>query len=277
MRQSSKHVRTTHSSGGLLLLVWTLAFSLVPLSCVGTDVGNPPSVPDDAQLSLALVATSSDATVAGPVRVGDVWIDSAGIGLGDLKLANGSGKLGTSLLEAPVAFNPLTGQTSSDTSITLSPGPYRSMVLTLRPLDPAPIGFPGELADSSVVIEGRRPDGSPFILIAALTEPIWLSAATTFQVRGGSHTLFIRFAVERWFVGEQLSELTDSSERIIDSSNSPDLVEHFSEALAASATLVQDSDDDGALDLSVDQTLAKGGRNNEEDDEREGDPSEGHD
>jgi hypothetical protein len=228
--------------------------------CEGTDVGNPPSVPDDAQASLQILATTSSGITVGPINLGGLWIDAASLGVKDIAFVAPSGKVQGASLAAPMAFEPLTGRTSQpDFELALGSGPYSSMRLDLAPLESVPDGFSERLALGSVVVEGRRPDGVPFVVLADTFGPLWLNAsATSFQVRSGGQRLFVAFAVDTWFDAEDFDEFGEESELIIDETTGQEFLEVFGAVLAESLTLYRDTNGNGTLEVGVDEVLARG-------------------
>jgi hypothetical protein len=207
-----------------------------------------------------MFATSSSDVVVGPINVDGLLIDTAAMGLADVTFIATSGRSSVATLDEPLAFDPVAGRTSTpDYTLALVPGPYTSMLLELTPISPPPAGFPDRLTAGSVVVEGVRADGVAFALVADIDDPIWVnSQGASFQVRGGSQTLFVTFAVDTWLESEDIDQLAGSPDIIIDRTTAPELVGHFEEKLAESVTLYADTDGNGLLDLDGDEVLARG-------------------
>jgi hypothetical protein len=112
-------------------------------------------------------------------------------------------------------------------------------------------GAPGELLDASILLQGRRADGTRFVLRSERGDEMRLDARNgSFTVDDLTSALFVTFDVQDLFDGIDIDGAEvggDNTIRIEDGEND-DLLSIFDDNLADAAKLFDDKDGDGELD-----------------------------
>jgi len=181
------------------------------------------------------------------VEVDEAWVAVTDIGLGVAPACVGGPKVAL-----PTAFELVSGAElpQAPTLEHDAQDVVCGITVRLGRLDgPLPQGAPEDLRTYSLVVLGRRLDGVPLELRAALHDTVKLVPAPSegegFLLEAPSTIL--AFAVDRWFAGLDLAgaPLTDGVLRI-DRKHNPALLAGFRKAFRASARLLRDPDGRGA-------------------------------
>lgn len=112
------------------------------------------------------------------------------------------------------------------------------------------VGAPTELVGASILLEGRRADGTRFVLRSERGDELRMDARDgAFTVDDLTSALFVTFDVQDLFDGVDIdaAELENGTIRIEDGSNE-DLLVVFDNNLVDAAKLFDDNDGDGELD-----------------------------
>lgn len=258
-----------------LLLLSLCASSLVMVSCLGTEVGNP----EDASVSVQFEGVSQVASalsLSNGVTIDEVWIS-----VGDLELWTPSKAQGGDMCGGPKLTLAQSTTFVELISADELPGPLESSVdasqycraklklQTPQSKEALPEGAPEQLRDYTILVRGKRPDQTPFELRVRDQRVLWFepsSAQKTFELGQGKTDLLINFELAQWFDVDALAALEPDQEGllIIDSTGPQGaLARDFMKRFRQSARLVKDANADGRLQVK-EPLLALGSEDDDE-------------
>jgi hypothetical protein len=218
-----------------------LPFALpLALSC-GTETGNPV-----VDLSFAL----EQAPVGGDEITG-AWVSVERIRLRNAADCNGSAEVE---ILGPLAIDLLAQQPPPALQdIEVRGGGYCRFEFAFHVSSEAlPPEIPAALDGRSLLIEGTRADGTPFVLRSDRSGDLRLDAVDEagFPISSATKTLFVAFQEEALFAGIDLdlAEVGVDGVIRIESGQNDDLLNLFEANLDAALRLFDDDDGDGALE-----------------------------
>ena len=227
--------------------------------CEGTEVGNPVE-----QTPLTLLARSSD---EGRVQLGAepggdagsataVGIDALWVVLGDLRFVMdedcASDRDTRITVRGPIVADLSAGPTELDA--LLADGAYcrvRVPLARAQADDLADDRAPDALDGQSVLLEGRRPDGTAFSILSRIKRELELrTRGEPFTLERASRAMILSLDVAAWLDGVDLDgAVPDASGTVvIDEAHDRARLAAFEDNLAASLRLYRDLDEDGTLD-----------------------------
>jgi hypothetical protein len=216
----------------------------------GSETGNP-AVP----MRIDLDARSSDpdaVAVAVSSGAAGTVIDEAWVAFGELAFLRGAecAMLGDYDVDGPTAHVADLARAGARLTVEVAEGDYCGLVVPLmsRTTD-LPEDAPEELATHSIVLRGRRADGTPFLLTHPEQDELELAAReTAFAVDSGAADLLLSFDVAVWMEDVDLdaAEIADGVIRI-DAENNRTLLDAFERNLECSLELYADEDDDSTV------------------------------
>jgi len=223
---------------------YTIPLALAFLaSCTGTETGNPFSH------ELGVAGRTTDASVAAlGTSEGGAAIDAAWMGLGEVALfpagACGDDSAAETVVPGPVAVELVEGLAPSGVDLGHT-GYCRVEVVLLPASPPLPVGAPAELGGSTVVVEGRRPDGTPFEIVS--------EASPVLEVRGAMdrfdahEAMVVSLDFARWLEGVDLAGAVVSPDGTVrvNAVDNHDLLGVFDANLTSSLAIHRDGDADG--------------------------------
>ncbi len=226
--------------------------ALVALSCTGTDIGNPVVDMDfalyDSEGSTAAVKSRLAVAPVGLV-VDTAWVTVERIRLRPADDCDGSAR---DEFVGPFAIDMLAaGPAPALTSLEVSTTSYCRVEFRWDALREEGTGAPGELLDASILLGGRRADGTRFILRSERGDEMRLDARDgSFTVDDLTNALFVTFDVQDLFDGLDIdsAEVGDNNIIRIEDGENDDLLSVFDNNLADAAKLFDDKDGDGELD-----------------------------
>jgi hypothetical protein len=222
---------------------------LLLCGCDVTETGNP-AVPT----RMGLTAFGSDPTVAA-VRdpaAGGVVVEQAFVVFGDMRFVptercDDDTRIDVAgPLHVDVAADEVFVATFDVPETTFC----RVRIRLERGEAPIAVG-PPELVDHSVVIRGRTPAGTEFLLASQETEELELrnDADGPFPIDEARSAMLLAFDVSVWFAGVDLDTGVPSGGRIVvDENMNGALLDLFDANLEAALSLFSDTDEDGELD-----------------------------
>lgn len=223
---------------------------LLPTSCAGTDVGN-----GFVDVDFALYDSAESAAAALNAAPAGLAVTNAWVAVERVRLRSAASCEGDSELElvGPFAIDMLAaGAPAALSDLEVSYVDYCRFELRWDELDDgsAP-GAPDELVGASVLIEGTRGDGTPFVLRSERGDQLRLDARDgSFSIDEMTSALFVAFDAQTLFDEVDLDAAVvggDGVIRIEDGAND-DLLETFDDNLATAAKLFDDNDGDKELD-----------------------------
>lgn len=242
--------KTTFALAAACCLLWS--------ACFGTETGNPPLTAE-----LTVDAHSSDpARVAIDVDASEAVVEEAWVVVGDVAFVGDDG------CDAPAEVMPqLVGLGARDhagpeparTSFETTARDFCSVAVELELAETLPAGAPPELDGASVVLRGRRGDGTPFTLVSAAPTTIDVrSLGDRFRIDETRDGLFLGFDVAAWLDGVDLSTGTPAMDgRVhVNATEHPELLAAFEANLSRGVELYRDDDLDGVPDAPT--PLARG-------------------
>ena len=223
----------------------------------GTDVGNGI---EKKPLNVALEVARFDASL--PTTLKSLNLES-GVSIEQLYLAIGQVRLAPSSscdnddnidLDGPFVVDltgtGILGETPSFDAIA---GTFCKLRVGYLRLDPAsaPNNTPPEILNRSIFVHGTRTDGTPFTIISRRNDIFELHSKSQngFSLPRGKNLLFLAYDIGTWIEAVDLDEF-ETDTIIIDEQTNDDSLEDFEEAVAASARLFHDADENGVLDAS---------------------------
>jgi len=226
----------------LLLLLLT--------SCIGTDVGNPVIGVD-----YLLVASSTDPQGGTLTTTDGLVVTSAWVAVERIRLrhaADCEAPTQTEIL-GPFAVDLLAPGKPAALEALRVPGSdycrfeFRWDAFDLA-IDP---NAPDELIDASMVIAGRRADGTPFVLRSKRSDELRLDAvAGAFPIDDQTHALFVTFDLDALLTGVALESAVVNLDGVIriEVGSNDSLLDAFEANLVATTRLFDDDDASGELD-----------------------------
>lgn len=134
--------------------------------------------------------------------------------------------------------------------INRSSGPYCRLRLEFEALKAKdlPSGAPVELTDASVLMRGKRADGTPFVVRSKINGEYRLDAkGQPFDLPEGQNSLVIGFEIGALTSSLGLDSLSGNP-ILVDDNNNKTALQQFEIALKSSSGLFRDGNDDGALE-----------------------------
>lgn len=226
--------------------------SLLMLSCTGTDVGNPVVDMDfalyDSDESTAAAKSRLTVAPAGLI-VDTAWVTVERIRLRPADDCEGGARdefLGPFVVDmlAP-------GPTPALTDLEVSAASYCRVEFRWDALRDEATGAPDELLNASILLQGRRADGTRFILRSERGDEMRLDARNgSFTVDDLTSALFVTFDVQDLFDGIDIdgADVGGNNTIRIEDGENDDLLAIFDDNLADAAKLFDDKDGDGELD-----------------------------
>lgn len=233
-------------------LIWAFAV-LLPISCTGTDVGNPVVDIDFAVYDSDPPGSSAQARLA--VAPSGLNVDTAWVIVERIRLRAASDCEGGTQDEfvGPFAVDMLAaGAPPALSGLAVSATSFCRIELRWDELGEGVIaGAPAELVGASILLEGRRGDGTRFVVRSKRGEELRLDArATAFTIDDLESALFVTFDVQDLFdsVDIDAAEVGDDNIIRIEEGSNDELLAIFDENLDAAAKLFEDLDGNGELD-----------------------------
>lgn len=226
--------------------------ALLVLSCTGTDVGNPVVDMDfalyDSSESTSTAKARFSVAAAGLV-VDTAWVTVERIRLRPADDCDGGAQdefIGPFVVDmlAPGAPPALSDLEVSSTS-------FCRVEFRWDASDVADAAAPAELVNASILLEGRRGDGTRFVLRSERGDEMRLDARNgSFTIDDLTNALFVTFDVQDLFDGVDIdsADVGDDNTIRIEDGNNEDLLRVFDDNLADVAKLFDDKDGDGELD-----------------------------
>ena len=144
--------------------------------------------------------------------------------------------------------------------VELESGAYCGLVVPLEASSAElPDAAPTALRDHSIVVEGRRADGVPFIITHPEQDELELGAiAGTFTIDLDGPGLLLSFDVAKWMDGIDLDRAEVSADQVIhiDQNTNRALLDQFELQVECALALYRDDNGSGALESS-DALLAR--------------------
>ena len=238
-------------------------FAILASACNVTETGNPPFA-----ARMALTSHSSDpATTAIAPGIGSRFtVTSAWVSIGDIRFVRAA------ICDVP-------GETEIDVpgprvhDLALAPVPIdftiagddycRVRVPLARTAAPLPAGAPPELDDASIVIVGRRVDGTVVLVRSRRTPEVdTRSRGAPFALSEAANAVLLSFDVARWLAGVDVDAATIGTDgrAVIDDSQNRAQLDAFEANVEAALALYRDLDGNGQLEPAEATTpLASGG------------------
>ena len=227
-----------------------LAALLLLLGCAGgSETGNP-ALP----IELALGTYSSDPEAIGfSSGTAGTVIDEAWVSFGELAFLRGDECALLDGYDTPVPTLLVQDLAQPvELTVEVEDGTYCGVVVPLQRITPElPDGAPPELADHSVVLKGRREDGTPFVLMHPERDELELLPIDGELPVGGEDRLLLFFDVAFWMNGVDLesAEVGDDGVIHIDGTTNVDLWSRFENVnLECSMEMFADANDDAMID-----------------------------
>jgi hypothetical protein len=244
----------------------------------GTESGNP------TKLSIKIVGyQSSELQGSGSkaITVGSLNIDTAKVVLDELRFRpfsacqNGEEEVNDVLINGPFVVDLLhpTIITGLE-NVQVLAGKYCRIELILKKLNdeevPSTVDPSDPIVNRSIIIEGKRGDGTPFSMMTEFDEEFKLENETTgFEVGPsfGVQDLIIAFDFDQWFLSLNLFdpqvEISNDENNdpiiMIDDNSNENIQETVEDNVKRSADLFEDKDNDDELDVNeLDSSLAEG-------------------
>jgi hypothetical protein len=234
-------------------------------SCTGTEVGNPVAEP----ISVSLTARSSSGDVAlafesdEDAGAGEIVIDQIWVSLGDARFVIdddcSARRESRVVVEGPFIADLAAGP--SVLAERLPQGSYCSARVSLERAATSDAGLPDELAGHSVLLRGRRSDGTR-VVIRSRDKPDFVlrGRSEAFRVEDAQQALFLAFDAAAWLEGVSLdTAMPNAAGQIVIEPGSEDArLRTFETNLRRSLALFKDGNSDGALAPSeADDPLAE--------------------
>jgi hypothetical protein len=228
----------------------------------GTDVGNGAQVTLDLSGYEKEMGTAQGLVLSTGERVDGVWIVVDGFRLSEAATCDVSDDPVD--IEGPYVANLIDGGVLGDPPETaVDAGRYCRLRLEVHDIDAddLPEGAPEDLGGYSLLVEGARADGVPFMVRTKKRFEFRLDAKnSSFELRNGENPLFIGFDIAPWLEALELDAL-DGPSIVVDDQTDPSRIAAFDQALRASARLFRDEDANGNLsapETDDDKELAVG-------------------
>jgi hypothetical protein len=210
-----------------------------------------------ASMAVTFVAYSSDATVASIEGTGAARIDEIWIGMQDARVrpaAACKAAATRSVIAGNFTVELVQRRGATDAS-RLDVARYCTFDVQLRRSRGKVGGAPSELRGASIVVRGRRADGTSFVVRSQNERPLVLRATGLegFAATAPSTSWIVGVDAARWFTGVDLgtAEHTgDTRDRVlrIDEKNNPELLAAFNANVATGFALFDDVNSDRSLD-----------------------------
>ncbi len=246
-----------------LALAIALASSCGPKG--GTDVGNGATVSYNVRAYEKAPSASEQAlTLSNGVEVDAVWVS-----IEQFRLTPG-GSCGAGAAGDPPDFQgPVIADLLGAGVVTELPrydvdaGEYCRLRVTLHAVDAAelPATAPPELAGHSVLVTGRRADGTAFSIRTDQKFQLKLDADTPFELRG-VEPLIIGFDLASMIASVDLDSFPGPT--IVVDATTPSVIAQFDQALRAAPSLFRDEDGNGDLspaESAAGEEIAEGSLN----------------
>ena len=141
----------------------------------------------------------------------------------------------------------------TERAVELEHDAFCSVGVRLQPSgDPLPAGAPPELAGASIVVLGRLPDDTSFVIVSRVdTEYELRASGGRFDMSETDDGVFLGFDVAAWLADLDLASGTPGVDgRIrIDADDNPDLLAAFEARIGSGLELYRDNDHDGRPDV----------------------------
>jgi hypothetical protein len=240
--------------------IWLLALMIA--GCVGTEVGNPQ---DTSKVSVDLTAYERQIrgalTLANGIEIEQAWLVFEELSLRSAANCQESeDDDGEFEIEHAFAVELISGQQfPAIAPFDKQATEYCRLEMDLADADLSvlPEGVPAELAEMSILVRGKRDDGTPFTLRDDFNDTFRLDGP--FSLEAGIEPLVVAFALDDWLSPAQLDEAEGDAQIVIDKDTNADLLDPFRDSVRRSAALFRDANGDGELqDDERDAPLATG-------------------
>jgi hypothetical protein len=232
-----------------LRLVVMVALAVIATACTVTETGNPPFAGQ-----MALTADTSDPDVVGlGGGTGAAIVEEAWVGIGDIRFVRAvvCDAPGETEVDVP---GPVIAELVAEpavVSVELAGDDYCRVRVPLDRVGALPSGAPPDLVDRSVVLLGRRSDGTPFRIASRIErESDVRSRGAPFELSEGLRAVVLAFDLALWLEDVDLGTATvdaDGTIRVDDDTNR-DLLDAFEASAERALRLFRDTDQDGVLD-----------------------------
>ena len=230
--------------------LWTLLVAF-GTGCLTTDVGNPVEAKVDFK-------GYEEEPVNALTLDNGITIDRAFVSVAGLRFADADNCATDQTVDfAPrVTIDLLSGTTSPEIpvirremhrfcAVHMSFAPVPS-----NPTDDMILAEEAEMAGYSVLVEGTRADGRPFVLRASFEDAFEIDAVSSaFELDSREH-LFVAFAMNEWFDAAMLDAAPGATEEtlVIDAQNAPEILDFARHGMTGSTRLFRNLDADDELD-----------------------------
>lgn len=236
-----------------LRLIWALA-AISPLSCTGTDVGNPVVDIDFAVYDSD--PPDSSARVQLAVAPAGLVVDKAWVVVERIRLRAAADCEGGAQDEfvGPFAVDMLApGAPPALSGLEVSASSYCRIELRWDALGDGDLSdVPAELVEASILLEGRRADSTRFVVRSRRGDELRLDArAAAFTIDDLTSALFVAFDVQDLFDGVDIdaAEIGEDNTIRLEQGSNEEMLAIFDDNLADAARLFGDDDGNGELDL----------------------------
>jgi hypothetical protein len=222
----------------------------------GTDVGNGKT--GTASIDLGAFEAGSSPTTKGMALADGSEIDRLLLAIDEVRLRPGTDceeeDLEIDVNEPLVADLVDGGLLTGARGFPIAPGVFCELRIRFHAVDlnEAPAGTPAEMDGLSLLMEGRRGDGTPFVVRTDVSEHVDLEplgTAPSFELASQSNPLFAAFDLAGWLAALDLDNLSGASLEVSETDNA-DRLEPFEDAVKDSVRLFRDEDGDGQLGAS---------------------------
>ncbi len=222
-------------------LLLALIISLWTLNCVGTDVGNPQQAPPQMHLEFSVFDdTASEALpMDNGLEIDEAWMVFTRLSLRHADTCDEDVDL---TLGEPIVADLLDPESVIGTrELYYWRGEFCRFILHFDSIDAnqLPEGAPAELGGHSIVIRGRRADGTAFELRSDFSDRLRLDTEyEAFRLDENPEILEVAFAANSWFDVTALDAIESEGDLIvIDDESHVALLDYFEAAVQHSARL----------------------------------------
>lgn len=218
-----------------------LIISLWALNCVGTDVGNPVRSAPQMHLEFSVFDdTAPEAlTLENGLEIDEAWMVFTRLRLRHADPCDEDQDL---FMREPIVADLLNPESVFGTEeLFYGSGQFCQFGLEFDSIDANELreGAPAELGEHSILIRGRRADGTAFELRSDFSDRLRLDAENgAFRLEEDPESLEVAFAANSWFDVTALDAIESEVDLIlIDDENHVALLDHFEAAVKPSARL----------------------------------------
>ena len=227
-------------------LIFCLVAALASSGCVGTEVGNPQD--NESEVTVEFTAEPQDPralTLSNGIDISEAWMGVEEVGLRESSRCEDSERFDD---ESPFAVELITGEEIPGAAmLTQTATSFCRLELELESVAESIPGAPEALGEASIYMIGTLEDGTPFEVLAEVTETVRLQGPFD---AAGTTRLLVSFDLQNWLIPEDFEGIEPDANGtlILDPEVAGDVNERIAQAVLESARLIRDNNENGVLD-----------------------------